>query len=65
MDMLKGTLTNALPMIAIGGWINWTFFGFLASELKMHCCRKYHCSLTSQGTISSHLSFQGYASVWS
>ena len=35
LDMVKGTFTNVLPMIAIGGWINWTFSGFLASELFM------------------------------
>lgn len=34
LDMMKSTFTNVLPMIAIGGWINWTFSGFLASELE-------------------------------
>lgn len=32
LDMVKSTFTNVLPMIAIGGWINWTFSGFLASN---------------------------------
>ena len=31
-EMLKGTMTNVLPMILIGGWINWTFAGFITSE---------------------------------
>lgn len=31
-EMLKGTLTNVLPMILIGGWINWTFAGFITSK---------------------------------
>lgn len=32
-EMLKGNVTNVLPMIIIGGWINWMFSGFITTRV--------------------------------
>lgn len=32
-DMSKDNLTNIVPMIFIGGWINWMFSGFITTKV--------------------------------
>lgn len=53
-DLVKGNLTNVLPMIIIGGWINWMFSGFITTKVPFPLTLRFK-SMLQRGIELSHL----------
>ncbi|CAG9761846.1 unnamed protein product [Ceutorhynchus assimilis] len=53
-EMVKGNLTNVLPMIVVGGWINWMFSGFITTKVPFPLTLRFKLML-QRGIELSHL----------
>ncbi|ENN74190.1 ER membrane protein complex subunit 3 [Dendroctonus ponderosae] len=53
-DMVKGNLTNVLPMIVVGGWINWMFSGFITTKVPFPLTLRFK-SMLQRGIELNHL----------
>lgn len=64
VDMAKGNITNVLPMILIGGWINWHYSGFITSKIALMCIH----TLTTRKLLKAHNNLRfwsGVQGLWS
>ena len=39
-EMVKGNMTSMVPMMVVGGWINWHFSGFVTTKVFFKISKK-------------------------
>lgn len=57
-DMLKGNAANVLPMVIIGGWINWMFSGFITTRVP------FPLTLRFQSMLQTEIELQNLDASW-
>merc|ERR1712180_556405 len=57
-EMLKGNLTSMVPMVVVGGWINWHFSGFVTTKVP------FPLTLRFKGMLQRGIELQSLDASW-